>query len=410
MHAQRRIVAVRADGTRFPVEANLSRTDAPGEGSLCTVLLRDVSDQRRAEQALRDSEARYRAIFEHAVVGISQMDLEGRIIGANARLCQMLDYPVDELLKLRTHDVTHPDDLADNLARMRALAHGGPPYTVEKRLVRRDGSTIWIEAAFSALRSPAGVVSSIVATGIDIDSRKRATQALQRSHAELRRLSASLTSAREQERRHIARELHDELGQCLSAIKMEIASLASASAHDDPALPQRLQRLLATVDDTILSARRIAADLRPAMRGDLGLNAALEWLVKNWSSRAGVEVDLAADDVDDVLDEAAATAIYRIAQEALNNVGRHAHAMHADVLLTFEADDLVLRVEDDGAGLAPGAVDKDGSHGLLGIRERVHMLGGSVTIANARSGGCRLEVRLPLARIDVRATARAAGG
>ena len=404
MNLQRRVFALHADGTRFPVEAWLSQSNLPGaqgQTRLYTVLMRDVSEQRRAEEALRESEARYRAIFEHAVVGIAQMDLDGRFLGANGRFCDMLDYTVDELLGLRMQDLTHPDDLHDNLPQFSALAHGGPAFTLEKRCRRRDGSVIWVESAFNAMRTPAGTVHAIVTTSINIDSRKLATQALQRSHAELRRLTASLTHAREEERRHIARELHDELGQCLSAIKMELSSL-SVTKPNDPPLEQRLGRLLETVDDTIVSARRIAADLRPAMLDDLGLSAALEWLVRNWSSRSGVDVALLADPVDEVINEAAATAIYRIAQEALTNVGRHARATQADVRLRFDETDLVLCVEDDGDGLAPGDIDKDGSHGLLGIRERVHVLGGTAFVDNAPEGGCRLEVRLPLARIDLR--------
>lgn len=404
MNRNRKVVALRSDGTRFPVEASISQADLPGgqPGSrLFTVLMRDVSEQRRAEEALSDSEARYRAIFDQAVVGIAQMDLEGRLLGVNARLCEMLGYSQAELLSLSLHDLTHPADLPGNQPRLDALAHGGPAFTMEKRCLRKDGSVVWVEAAFNGIRGPGGTVNSIVSTTIDIEARKAATDALQRSQEELRRLSSNLTRAREEERRHLARELHDELGQYLSAIKMDLATLARG-AGGDAALAGRLERLLETVDETIVSARRIAADLRPAMLDDLGLNAALEWLARDWSSRARLAIDLDADPVDEVVDDDTATAVYRIVQEALTNITRHADAARAAVRLRSGDGRLALVIEDDGGGLAPGDVDKRGSHGLLGIRERVRALGGSARFANAAHGGFRLEVELPLERSDSR--------
>jgi len=404
MSLQRRLQALRADGSRFDIEASLSQAEEPGtmgRRRLYTVLVRDVSQARRAEEALRESESRYRAIFDQAVVGIAQMNLDGRFVGANARLCEMLGYSFDELAQLRMHDLTHGEDLSDHQPQFDALIRGGPPFTIEKRCLRKDGRLIWVEAAFNAIRGAKQTVSSIVTTSINIDSRKLATAALERSREELRRLSASLTQAREDERRHLARELHDELGQCLSAIKMELASL-SRVVVGDAGLEQRLAKLLETVDDTIVSARRIAADLRPSMLDDLGLNATLEWLVKDWSLRSGLVIGLEADAVDEILNDAAATAIYRIVQEALTNVGRHAHATRAEITLRCEGTELCLGIEDDGDGLAPGAADKQGSHGLLGVRERARVLGGTVQLANVAEGGFRLEVRLPLSRIDSR--------
>jgi signal transduction histidine kinase len=233
----------------------------------------------------------------------------------------------------------------------------------------------------------------------DITERKLATLALEQSQEELHRLSANLTRAREDERRHVARDLHDELGQRLSALKLD---LFTAMAHPEvraTGLDKRLQPLIQSVNNAVSETRRIASNLRPAMLDDLGLHAAIEWLAHDFTKRFGIPVDLACMPGDQDLNDIAITTIYRIVQEALTNMSRHAHAQSGRIELFQQNEHMVIRVEDDGQGLSPSDTEKAGSFGLAGIRERARILGGISHMTNRPEGGCRLEVRLPWERV-----------
>jgi PAS domain S-box-containing protein len=276
-------------------------------------------------------------------------------------------------------------------------APGEPPLRLERTLRRLDGIERTVELSIAAVPDHGG--RAVQGVMRDVTERRMATEALERQREELQRLSASLTRAREEERRHVARELHDELGQRLSAIKLDLARELAApagSAH----VAERRQALIAAVDDAMAATRRIAADLRPPMLDDLGLEAALDWLVREWAARTGVAADLRCEPIDERLSGSAATAVYRIVQEALTNVLRHAKARRVALTLACESSELVVTVQDDGIGLLPGAEHKRGSSGLMNIRERARDLGGAATIRNLPAGGCRLQVRLPLDRID----------
>ncbi len=198
----------------------------------------------------------------------------------------------------------------------------------------------------------------------------------------------------EEERRHIARELHDELGQRLTALKMELASLLLPTQLQG--VPhERIEAMLGMVDDTVASVRRIAANLRPTMLDDLGLHAAIEWLASESSRRIGIQVVVHFEETEPPVSAAASIVLYRIVQEALTNVARHARATTVEIELLRQDQDLVLSVQDNGIGFsAPPSLDH--SLGLRGIRERARMLGGHMQIEPGAGGGTRLVVRLPL--------------
>lgn len=224
--------------------------------------------------------------------------------------------------------------------------------------------------------------------------RRRRLLEIEPSTSALREFAASQVDAREDERRHIARELHDELGQSLSTLKMELASLAADASTAGQA--GRIAAMLAMLDEAVASVRRLATDLRPAMLDDLGLNAAIEWLARESGRRLGVGIRLRLDRCDPPIGSAASIAVYRMAQEALNNVARHAEADEVCIDMRCEGGELVLAVQDNGVGFAEPQLCRPGSHGLMGIRERALTHGGRVEIGNAAGGGGQLVVRLPL--------------
>ncbi|MBT9504330.1 MAG: sensor histidine kinase, partial [Burkholderiaceae bacterium] len=183
-------------------------------------------------------------------------------------------------------------------------------------------------------------------------------------------------------------------GQRLSALKMDLADGANGinSTHDE----RRRDRMLEMLDDTVAAVRRIAADLRPLMLDDLGLNAAVEWLARESARRLGIEVTVRLDEQEPPIDHRATTALYRMVQEALTNVARHAHATDVRIELRVQGQELVLTVQDNGRGFPSGATRKEGSFGLMGMRERAYLLGGELLVDNPPGGGGRITVRLPL--------------
>lgn len=203
-----------------------------------------------------------------------------------------------------------------------------------------------------------------------------------------------MVEAREEERRRIARELHDELGQRLTALKMELSSLASAKGPRSD--ETRIANMLEMIDDTVASVRRIAADLRPMMLDDLGLNAAIEWLARDAARRLDMEITVRLSEEDPPVTQGAAIALYRMVQEALTNVARHARATEVNIEMRQEGGELVLTVRDNGVGFPADLQHNEGRYGLLGIRERAYMLGGRLEVDNPPGGGGRLTVRLPL--------------
>jgi len=210
----------------------------------------------------------------------------------------------------------------------------------------------------------------------------------------LRAWAVSLVDAREEERLRIARGMHDELGQLLTALQLELASLALVAK--EPAHSQRIASMKALIDETMVAVRRISDDLRPLMLDDLGLNAAVESLARTAASRMGIEVTVRHDEADPPIQPSVATALYRIVQEALTNVARHAHATDVSIDLRMQGREIVLKVEDNGVGLPEDALERTGSWGLRGLLERVNLCGGSLVLENAPGSGARMTVRVPI--------------
>jgi signal transduction histidine kinase len=227
----------------------------------------------------------------------------------------------------------------------------------------------------------------------DITVRKQAEDALRQSQRELRELSARVVEAREEEKAHIARELHDELGQLLTALKMDLGWLRERLP---PELGARAAEMGALLDRTVTATRRISADLRPMMLDDLGLADAAAWLVDDFAKRSGVGSRIEVADELPELSKAVATAVYRAIQESLTNIARHAGAKNAWVGVALEDGALQVEVEDDGRGFAQADLAKARSLGLRGMRERNAFLGGSLEIGRAPRGGTRVRLRVPL--------------
>jgi len=223
------------------------------------------------------------------------------------------------------------------------------------------------------------------------------TLKLQGSFEQLRALAGRLQSIREEERKRVAREIHDELGQALTAIKLDVSSLVREMPEDQRRQSTRTQTILMLVDETIRSVRRIATELRPGMLDDLGLVATLEWAGEEFGARTGTQcrLDLPSDDL--VVDPDTAVAIFRIFQETLTNVARHANAKEVKARLAIEDGNLTLEVHDNGSGIPGEKLQKGRSLGILGMRERATLLGGNLSITGFPGKGTAVRVWIPQA-------------
>lgn len=366
--------------------------------------LRQKSNElERTLQSLSDSETRFRTTFEQAAVGIAHVDTSGRWMRVNQKLCEIVGYTREELLCKTFQDITHPDDLDTDLAQMREILDGRlDTYTLEKRYLKKDASELWIELTVALVRDDEGIPDYFISVVADIGERKRAEEALRISREELRHLSAHILQIREEENERIARELHDDFAQKLSALKMAVAMMENALPSDDSSASIRRnpRAAAALVDKLIDSVRQIAAELRPAMLDDLGLIAAIDWLANEFSRRHNVRIVRHIDAHAITFNRASRIELFRIIQEALANVARHSGA--TEVVLNLACDDAhcIVRVADNGRGAAFDMNAGLRSFGLLGIRERASLLGGDIQITTSPGSGFVLAATLPLAVVE----------
>jgi PAS domain S-box-containing protein len=229
----------------------------------------------------------------------------------------------------------------------------------------------------------------------EIAERRRKEDELRASAERLRALSARLESVREEERRHIAREVHDTLGQALTGLKINLSLLGKRVAGEEE-LEGRIEAMSSLIDSTIQSVREISTELRPGILDDLGLAAALDWQLKRFGEMTGLESDFVTDMEDSHLDKDLTVALFRITQEALTNIARHAGASRVNVRLSREQGDIVLEIRDDGRGITVTDIGDSKTLGILGMRERAHVLGGRIDIRGDSNSGTTLRVSVPI--------------
>jgi signal transduction histidine kinase len=230
----------------------------------------------------------------------------------------------------------------------------------------------------------------------EIADRKRTEDEFRRSTDQLRELSARLQSVREEERTHIARVIHDELGQTLTGLKMDVAWLQRHLDRKQPALLEKTQAMSDLIDSTIQTVRRVASELRPGILDDLGLVATIEWQLQEFQTRSGIQGKLISAPEETTLDADGSTAAFRIFQEILTNVARHAQATQVEVILEESASFLTLQVQDNGRGITESEIHSPKSIGLLGMQERARLRAGDVQFQGTPGEGTAVTVRLPL--------------
>jgi two-component system sensor histidine kinase UhpB len=360
----------------------------------------DITDRRRAEEELRKAEEQFRNIFDQALEGIYRSSPEGRALAANPAFAKMLGYDSAQDLVSSVTDAAHQIWVApaDRLRYTQQLEESEIIRGYESQLVRKDGIKIWVSANCRRVAGPDGNTLYFEGFVEDITERKRAEKELQRSFEQLRALAGRLQSAQEEERKRVAREIHDDLGQLLTATKMELDSVLQALPPDKEPEARRVKAAMKLVDQTVQSVRRIAAELRPSMLDDLGLEAALEWAAEDFQARTGTPCSISLPEEDIAPDQEHATALFRIFQETLTNIARHAAATEVNARLSNQDGVLLLEVRDNGKGVKLEQLSAPTSLGILGMRERALLLGGDLTITGAPGQGTMVSARIPVGK------------
>ncbi len=371
-------------------------TGASGD-PYAVVTSRDVTEQARAQAALRDSEARYRSLLDALPDVISRIGRDGRVLDFHVPPVFATEFPAEVLLGHVLQDEI-PVPLAETFTRAVAQIGAGVPLPVTYRYeVTVAGEPRYREARIvpNGPNEVLSIVRDVTAEALAEQGVQRSQAELEASQADLRALAARLQDVREEERTRLSREVHDSLGQQLTAIRFAVGWFGRQLAGDDEAV-RRLADARGIIDETIRLVRRISADLRPGVLDDFGLVTALEWFAERTAERTGLDVLVTASgDASGVPDEMA-TAAFRIVQEALTNVARHAEATSVRITVETTPEHLCVRVRDDGVGLDAEAVRQRRSLGVLGMRERARALGGTLRLSGASGEGATVLVTFPL--------------
>lgn len=383
------------DGTIFPVFIDVTTVrEASGQVVHRIVNVQDITERKKTETLLHEREQAIRAVVENSPDFIVRYDDQCRRTYVNPAMQALFGSPLEEILGKTPAELSPLPEAFTYTQMIRKVLESGQEMQVEYVFRNTQGEERSGHMRLMPEFCPKGSVISVLALGRDISALKEAEKRLAESYAQLRELTARREAEREEERRRIARELHDELGQLLTAIRMEISVLKLQYNSVDAQFQEKTQRIVALVDKTIRGVRDVVIMLRPAAL-ERGIIAALEWLADEFRACTGIAVELQVRDKRIELDEERAVATFRIVQESLTNVARHSGAGKVTITLERKEDSYYLIVIDNGKGFDL-ATQKKNSLGLVGIRERVLSLGGELNVDSVPGRGTTLEVHLPL--------------
>lgn len=417
-----------ADGKligKFVAYVNGPHTFTKNEVRLATTIARQVMQaiqHKQDEEALRESEARMRATVEQATAGMARCDVNGRIIFANQRLCQMLRYTRSELLEKSLADLTHPDDVKENIRQFAQMVHGGKPYEIEKRYMRKDGSILWADVSASAVPGPDGKTQSTISVIVDVTARKKAEAALRRSkqllemrvrartlelnsankklEAEISRrkgLEGEILSVSDREQQRLGQELHDGLCQHLTAVAFMTRSIALRLRDHRVVDAADIERVAELVNTAAVDTRNLSRALHRVDVDAAALVIALQDLVDReiWRTPCRLEVKPSFQ----INDDGAAAHLYRIAREAVINANKHAQARQIVLKLERVRKEMVLRVIDDGIGFPKDLKPHQGL-GYHIMKYRAQLMGGRLEIDSPQRGGTRVSCYFPIHALE----------
>ncbi len=371
-----------------------------------TVMIRDITERKLVEEELRRSDEQFRSVFSEAPIGIALLDRDGRHVRTNQALHEMLRYAPGTLDGMELGDIVHPDDLSTERTNVQAMASGTMHrYHREMRFLRRDGTTAWATVNGTAIRTDDGELLFCLRLVEDITEQKQLQQMLveteRRRSEDLRKFATNVQRAQEEERQRIARELHDDICQRLSGMKLNMEVLEDEIRLTDRRTSRILRGFRKQFEQTISEVRRLSSNLRPTVLDDFGLTIAMNLLVRDFERMHGISVHLESKGLSvERLDPQVEIALYRIAQESLTNVARHAEADTVDIELLARDKFAELTIRDNGRGFdeteSMNAREAGHGMGLISMRERAELLGGTCLVSSRPTDGTTVFASIPL--------------
>lgn len=358
--------------------------------------IHNVIETKRVQEELQQSRERFNTLAKVSTVGIFLAAEDGFYLYVNERWCSITGLSPEQALGDGFLHAVHSHDKKRIKTEWHRCVRERIPFHAEYRISREsDHTEVWVLGHALPEIMPDGTVAGFVGTITDITYRMHSEIEIDSSRKQLRALTVRLQSVREEERTHISREIHDDLGQALTGLRMDLVWLTNKLSHNGDAVSQRLKSMMQLTDSTIHKVRKIATDLRPGILDDIGLAAAIEWHAKDVGERSGIQFSFDLNE-EIQLDEQRSTAFFRIFQESLTNVMRHAQAKHVHATLKRESNTIVMLVEDDGRGIAANELSNPRSVGILGMKERAAFFGGEVNVIGVPNKGTTVRVRIPL--------------
>ncbi|HMH22837.1 MAG TPA: PAS domain S-box protein [Puia sp.] len=357
-----------------------------------SVFIRDITEQKKSEKAITDYKY---ALDQSSIVSIT--DQHGVIRYVNDNFCQISKYGAEELIGHNHRIIGSGYHSPAFIKHMWATISKGKVWKGEFRNKAKDGSIYWVDMTIIPFLNENKQPYEYLALDTDITERKKAGELLQESYQEIRQLASHLQEIREEERSDIAREIHDELGQQLTGLKMDLSWIGKREIlEQDPEISQKVVGIMDLLDTTIKTVRRIATDLRPSILDDLGLIAAIEWQSQEFQKRSGIGTEFISAMDEFKYSSIMAIGLFRICQESLTNVARHSGATNVCITLFEDNGYILLKIEDNGKGFEVQRGKDKKTLGLLGMRERALMMGGDFTIDSQPGKGTILTVIIPL--------------
>ena len=350
---------------------------------------------RQTQHDLEKLQERFRELYDNAPVGYISIDADGTIHTANRTAADLLGLIRKELIGRRFTRCVAEADKTHYLEFLKPLTSGQPHGWVEVQLLKAGGETFYARLEGHALEHGESESAEILLCLSDISEKKQAEDELAKTRDQLRKLAAHMQSVREEERKSMAREIHDEMGQVMAYIKMSLPVIEARIPETDTETRRRIQAMKESLAGSIKSTRSVISRLRPYQLDELGLIPALESYIQEFREQSGIKTQLFASDMRPGLSPEKATALYRIVKEGLSNVARHSGASYVEVSITEGRKKITLQISDDGTGFAKIPDDSDTSYGIMGMRERAMSVDGGLEIDSETSRGTRLTAWFP---------------
>lgn len=387
-----------ADGNSIAVNVRAGDAELAGK-KIIQWIFRDITERKKVEANLRKLS---QAVMQ-SPASIIISDVKGNIEYVNPKFTEVTGYSYEDVIGRNPRILNSGKQSSTFYNKMWKTLMEGNEWRGELQNKKKDGELFWVYASVSPIVDEGGVITHFLAVEEDITARKKGEEDIKKSREQLRSLALHIENVREEERKKIARDIHDDLGQLLTVLKFDLSWIEKELGEGKDALIDKTRQASKLVDDSIEAVQRISSELRPAILDDLGIAAGIEWLVKKFENRTNMECDFFIKPPDINLDNRLSTEIFRIVQEALTNAARHSGAKRVGVSLTRSGRRLTLKIRDNGKGITEEEISDPCSFGLMGLRERIIPWGGRVQIKGTKRIGTLITVIVPIEKTDLEA-------